>query len=172
MRPVSSRNVFGVRILTPYTSGASLVPAEAVARVWEHCATFYLDRSAVPPPEPRDWAQSAKIAGSTADPLLRELPAFARDPDARERRFPAATAQRALLHRAIEQAGLDMTHVTERRGRPYTLICKKTRATHARALRRYRSDLAEMRRLLALPAARAPENAPATARLRHTVAAS
>jgi len=48
MRPVSSRNVFGVRILTLYTSGASLVPAEAVARVWEHCATFYLDRSAVP----------------------------------------------------------------------------------------------------------------------------
>jgi hypothetical protein len=153
-------------------SGASLVPGEAVARVWEHCATFYLERSAAPPPEPRDWAQSAKIAGSIADPLLRELQAFARDPDARERRFPAATAQRALLHRAIEQAGLDMTHVTERRGRPYTLVCTKTRATHARALRRYRSDLADMRRLLALPVAQAPDNASAAAQLRQALAAS
>jgi hypothetical protein len=153
-------------------SGASLVPPEAVARVWEHCATFYLERSAAPPPQPRDWAQSAKIAGSGADPLLRELQAFARDPNACERRFPAATAQRALLHQAIERAGLDMTHVTERRGRPYTLVCRKTRATHARALRRYRSDLADMRRLLALPAAQAPENAPATARLWHAAAAS
>lgn len=153
-------------------SGASLVPGEAVARVWEHCATFYLERSAAPPPEPRDWAQSAKIAGSTADPLLRELQAFARDPDARERRFPAATAQRALLHRAIEQAGLDMTHVTERRGRPYTLVCTKTRTTHARALRRYRSDLADMRRLLAVPVAQAPDNAPTAARLHQALTAS
>jgi hypothetical protein len=152
-------------------SSASLVPAGVVARVWAQCATFYLERSATPPPEPRDWAQSAKIAGSAANPLLRELQAFARDPDARERRFPAATAQRALLHQAIEQAGLDMTHVTERRGRPYTLVCIKTRATHARALRRYRSDLADMRRLLALPASQAPDKVPATERLRQALAA-
>jgi len=65
-----------------------------------------------------------------------------------------------------------MTHVTERRGRPYTLVCTKTRATHARALRRYRSDLADMRRLLALPVARAPDNAPAAAQLRQALATS
>ena len=62
-----------------------------------------------------------------------------------------------------------MTHVTERKGRPYTLVCTKTRATYERALRRYRDDLADMRRLLALPAVKTPAAAPIASRLREAL---
>ena len=152
--------------------GEPVTPAPVVPRLWGQCAAFYLQRSATPPPAPRDWAQPVAIEGSRGNPLLRELETFARDPHARERRFPAATPQRSLLHQAIDRAGLDMTHVTERKGRPYTLVCTKTRATHQRALRRYKRDLADMRRLLALDAAKASAAVPVTSRLREALAAA
>jgi hypothetical protein len=43
-----------------------------------------------------------------------------------------------------------MTHVTERKGSPQTLVCTKTRATYQRACKRYQSDLALVRRLESL----------------------
>jgi hypothetical protein len=138
------------------------------SHLWEQCASFYLRRSAAPPEKPKDWAQPASIAGSDKNPLLRELETFARDPLAREYRFRVRKDLRAELHRAIDRSGLDMTHVTDRRGSPQTLVCTKTRATHERACRQYRSDLADMGRLLALPIARtASETA---ARLRDALA--
>lgn len=146
------------------------LPEGTVCRLWEQCAALYLRRSATPPSEPADWAQPVAIQGSGGNPLLCQLEAFARDPHARERRFPAPAAQRALLHQAIERARLDMTHVTERKGRPYTLVCTKTRASHERALRRYRSDLGDMRRLLALPVARQKASCPTADRLRDALA--
>jgi hypothetical protein len=118
---------------------------------WEQCAAFYLRRSARPPEEPKDWAQPVKIPGSGNNPLLRELEKFARDPEARVHRFRVRKELRQEVHRAIEQAKLDMTHITERRGSPQTLVCTKTRATYERAYQQYESDLAAMRRLLALP---------------------
>ncbi|HEY4302346.1 MAG TPA: 2OG-Fe(II) oxygenase [Candidatus Didemnitutus sp.] len=146
------------------------VPLEAVARLWEQCAAFYLRRSATSPPEPADWAQNVAIPGSEKNPFLRELEAFARDAHARARRFPLATALRSVLHQAIDRAGLDMTHVTERKGRPYTLVCTKTRATYERTLRRYRADLVDLRRLLALPMAQIPKATPTVNRLREALA--
>jgi hypothetical protein len=44
-----------------------------------------------------------------------------------------------------------MTHVTERRGRPYTLVCTKTKASYERALQAHHVDLdqlAQARRVL------------------------
>ncbi|MGH8017149.1 MAG: hypothetical protein ACREIA_02495, partial [Opitutaceae bacterium] len=136
-----------------HAHASALSPAITI-HLWTQCAAFYLDRSAAPPAEPRDWVQALSIAGSSRDPLLRELERFARNPEAREHRFSASAEKRAVLHRAIERARLDMTHVTERKGRPYTLVCTKTRATYERACARYRSDLTDMRRLLSLPIAR------------------
>lgn|GEM_PF-126334 len=129
---------------------AQYLPGDVVVRLWSQCAEFLLDRSAAPPPEPTDWRQDLSIPGSRQSTLLRELKAFAQDPHSHERRFRVATEKRSILHQAIDEAGLDMTHVTERRGRPYTLVCTKTRAAHERIVARYQSDLAGMRRLLAL----------------------
>ncbi|MDB6136035.1 MAG: hypothetical protein JWM59_4278 [Verrucomicrobiales bacterium] len=126
-------------------------------QLWSQCANHYLARSAEPPAKPTDWAQSASIPGTARKPLLKELETFVRDPNAQQHRFCANQEPRKEIHQAIEAAGLDMTHVTERQGRPYTLVCTKTRVTYERARRQYESDLADMRRLLALPTAKSPE---------------
>jgi hypothetical protein len=58
--------------------------------------------------------------------------------------------RRQHLHQQIERHGLDMTHVTERRGSPQTLVCTKTRRTYERQCRQHEADLASMSTLLRL----------------------
>lgn len=144
-------------------------PADVTAALWRTGADVLLARSAVPPPEPTDWAQSTSVPGTGRDPLLRELANFARDPVAREHRFRVAAAKRMIVHQAIEEAALDMTHITERRGSPYTLVCTKTRATFDAAVGVYEADLADMRELLDLPPASARGEATVAAALRAAV---
>ena len=62
---------------------------------------------------------------------------------------------RKHLHQRIKAARLDMTHVTERRGSPFTLGCTKNRATHKRRLA---EDIARMSSLVQLsPGAKSAE---------------
>jgi len=137
-------------------AAATPPPAELVNPLWRHTAEFYLRRSENPPPVPADWAQQVSIAHKRA-PALLELELFARDPVRQVHRFRAIQSDRQAIHQTINQLGLDMTHVTERKGRPFTLVCTKTRATYKRACNQHQSDLAVMRRLLALPPAETPE---------------
>ena len=51
------------------------------------------------------------------------------------------------MHRIIEQHGLDMTHVTERKGSPQTLVCTKTRESYRRRCDQYRDDIAALKSL-------------------------
>jgi len=44
----------------------------------------------------------------------------------------------------VDVDGMDMTHETERRGRPYTLVCMKTRRSYEGLLARYRQDIEAM----------------------------
>jgi hypothetical protein len=84
---------------------------------------------------------------------LRELELFARDPVKQVHRIRAKKEICQTLHQTIDRLGLDMIHVTERKGSPYTLVLTKTRASYERACLLHRSDLTDMRRLLALPPA-------------------
>ena len=86
---------------------------------------------------------------------------FARNPAARTHRFPVATERRQHLHQTIERLGLDMTHETERKGRPYTLVCVKTLRTFENACAQHATDVTAMNALLKLP----PETANLTERL-------
>lgn len=124
------------------------ISAAVRGMIWEHCAGHYLLRSERPPAEPTDWAQSVSVAGDSA--LLRDLETFARDPEAQVHRFRLRKDLRQVIHREIDRLGLDMTHVTERKGSPHALVCTKTRATYERACGRYEADRVEMGRLLAL----------------------
>lgn len=139
-------------------------PSELINPLWQHAAEFYLGRSAYPPPVPVDWAQLVSI-GSERTPELHELELFARDPVRRELRIRAKKEIRQTIHQTIEQLGLDMTHVTERKGSPYTLVCTKTRASYERACNRHCGDQKDMRRLHALSAAESPELSPTAERM-------
>jgi 2OG-Fe(II) oxygenase superfamily len=105
-------------------------------------------RVAAPPERPTDWRREANWSCKCADcAALRE---FLRDPDAETYRLPLAQDRRAHLHQTIDAHGLDTTHQTERRGRPYTLVFKKTVGSHDRAVAVHRVDtenLAKIRKL-------------------------
>ena len=99
---------------------------------------------------------------------------FCKDPAAQVARFPLRTDLRAHLHRIIKYNRLDIDHETERRGRPYTLVCTKNRASHKRRLAEYSKDVSWMRRLIrsAPGGPQVTDCAPDLARLQAAVAAS
>ena len=71
-----------------------------------------------------------------------------RDPENQVGRFSVRKDRRKHLHRTIDGYELDIDHVTERRGSPYTLVCTKNRDGHRRRLREYAEDLRWMDSLL------------------------
>jgi hypothetical protein len=140
---------------------------KVIDRIWNHCVSYFLGRSEHPPQRPRDWAQPVTVPGRT--PQLRELERFARDPELREHRFKAGESVRQSIESRIRELNLDMSCTTERKGRPYTLICVKTLASYEGACARYRGDIAQMRRLSALNAAASPEQAALLSRLKAAI---
>ncbi|MCY4454405.1 MAG: 2OG-Fe(II) oxygenase [Immundisolibacterales bacterium] len=151
---------------------AGFVDTAAFATLWRHATDFLLARSAEPPAEPRDWLIAVNIACRCEH--CRKLTAFCRDPDAKTARFPLRKELRAHLHQTIDRHRLDISHVTERRGRPYTLVCTKNRASHRRRLGEYAEDVTVMRTLI--QSAPGGEQfalaAPALARLQAAIAGS
>ena len=142
------------------------------ARLWRHAADSLLARSAEPPPPPGDWTIAANT-GCRCEHCDR-LRDFCKDPAARTARFPLREDLRAHLHQIIDRQKLDIEHATERRGRPFTLVCTKTRASHKRRRAEYGKDVSCMRGLIeAAPGGeQAADGAPDLVRLRAAVAAS
>jgi hypothetical protein len=101
-----------------------------------------------PVEEPRDWAQDITLRCNCVD--CRQLQQFLRDPQEKVRRFPAAEARRRHLHQQIEIHGCDMTHVTERKGSPYTLVCTKNRASYERKKAEFATNVQLLKELRGL----------------------
>jgi len=143
----------------------------AFALLWRHAANFLLARSARPPEEPRDWTIAADTGCRCEH--CRRLRDFCKDPATRIARFPLRKELRRHLHQTIDSRGLDIDHVTERRGSPFTLVCTKTRASHRRRLAEYAEDISCMRGLIrsAPSGTQAAPCAPDVARLHEGVAA-
>jgi hypothetical protein len=111
----------------------------AVTRLWQHCVDFLIARSGNPPTAPTDWRQNIQLSCSCVD--CRELQAFVLDPVAQVHRFRVRQDRRQHLHGMIDRHGLDMTHVTERKGSPQTLVCTKDRRSYRRRCEQYRQDI-------------------------------
>ena len=124
------------------------------AALWRHAAACLLARSAEPPAEPRDWVIEAEIPCDC--PSCRLLKSFCADPVETTLRLPLRKELRRHVHAIIDGNGLDLTHETERIGRPYTLVCTKTRGAYERRCAQHAVDIAHMR-LLVRAASRAPD---------------
>jgi hypothetical protein len=120
----------------------------AFGGLWEHSAEFLLRRSERPPEPPQDWRQDVKLSCSCAD--CRELQAFTLDPVEQTHRFRVRQDRRQHLHQEIEKHSLDMTHVTERKGSPQTLVGVKDRRGYQSRCEQYRKDIDAMRQLVEL----------------------
>lgn len=136
-----------VTVLVPALGSIHALDA-ANTRLWEHSAEFLLRRSGCPPEAPKDWRQQVKLSCACAD--CRELQKFALDPVEQSHRFRVRQDRRRHLHAMIDQYGLDMTHVTERKGSPQTLVCTKNRRRYQRRCDEYREDLGALRALVEL----------------------
>ena len=140
---------------------AGFTRSRAYLTLWRHAADALLGRSARPPEPPRDWAQTVRLDCDCEH--CARLEAFCADSVERVGRFPLRQDLRRHLHRQIDDHRLDMDHETERRGRPYTLVCTKNHASHERRLKEYGHDVKWMRALADFP----PEgDDPATAQTR------
>ena len=128
--------------------GGSASSDTVFERLWTHAAEFLLARSEQPPEPPPDWGQEVKLACRCQD--CRELEKFALDPVEQTRWFRVRQDRRQHLHEQIERHGLDMTHVTERKGSPQTLVCTKTLGTFERHCARHRQDLGWLTELAGL----------------------
>ena len=111
-------------------------------------------RNAQPPAEPRDWMIDAAV--SCTCPSCRLLKSFCADPVETTLRLPLRKELRRHVHTIIDGNGLDLTHETERIGRPYTLVCTKTRGAYERRRAQYAADISHMR-MLAKAASRASD---------------
>ena len=134
--------------------------------LWLHASDSLLARSSTPPEAPRDWFIDAKIPCTCEH--CRKLRGFCAHRSANVARFAAPEHVRKHISSMIEQAKLDISCTTEKSGRPYTLVCKKTRDSYHRRLREYDEDVKQMRRLVAASPSGAPAEASAAnlARLR------
>lgn len=129
--------------------GSRIGESAVFAALWRHGAGFLLSRSGNPPEPPADW--TVPTDALTCDcPHCAELQRFCADPEAEIRRIPLRKDLRRHLRQEIARSGIDMRCETERQGRPFTLICIKTRASHERRLRQYDEDIAEIGRLIGL----------------------
>lgn len=133
-------------VLSSLHHEAGLADTGAYAHLWRHATELLLSRSATHPEAPTDWTITQDINCSCE--LCAELSSFCADPVARTHRFPVRSELRRHLHGIIDAHGLDMSHETERRGRPYTLVCTKNRASYQRRLAEYAEDVAAMQSLL------------------------
>ena len=140
-----------VKSLYAQTS-ATAAGRHAAARLLQHCITELRDATAQPPEPPKDWKREAKLGCKCED--CAALSRFLRDPAERVGRFPMNKQRRQHLHRQIDQHRCDVTHVTERKGSPQTLVCTKTQNSYERRRKQYGVDqvvLVEVEKLEGAP---------------------
>ena len=124
----------------------ALADTAAFGVLWRQAADLLLERSSTVPVEPTNWTIAADIPCKCE--FCNKLRAFCEDPVKRLEHFKVRKDLRKHLHQVIDRHRLDLHHVTERQGSPYTLVCTKNRASHERRLDEYAEDLRRMDSLL------------------------
>ena len=110
----------------------------AVTHWLSACRRELQTRTARAPQAPVDYRRDAELSCKCKD--CRVLGRFLADPNERECRMPLNQDRRRHLHEIIERNRCDVTHVTERKGRPFTLVCRKTTASYERACKEFERD--------------------------------
>ncbi len=123
-----------------------VVSNEAVLHWLAACRQLLQNRTAKLPEKPTDYRRADKLSCTCVD--CRALGQFLTNPEQRETRMPLKKERRRHLHNAIMRERCDLTHVTERRGSPFTLVCTKTTASYGRANNIYERDLKSLARII------------------------
>ena len=124
----------------------SLSDSPAVVWLWLYASRQLADRSGTPPPGPEDRRIDASIECDCDH--CRKIIAFCRDGHARVFRYPVRQEIRRHLREEIGHADVDLECTTERRGRPFTLVCTKTAAGYEKRVERHAADIDSIQLLI------------------------
>jgi 2-oxoglutarate-Fe(II)-dependent oxygenase superfamily protein len=94
---------------------------------------------------PKDWRRASKLACQC--PHCGELSRFLADPGSKTWTLKAAEAARGHVEETIRKARCDLNVTTDRRGRPYSLVCTKNQASYERRMKQRHGDLADLEQL-------------------------
>jgi len=128
-----------VRQLSQDGAAATLAPVQALRAA---CLAHLQTRSALPLEAPGDWSRAP--AQGCACRRCAELNRFLVDPDRRAWAFKAGEADRRHVHEAIRRGRCDLDCTTDKRGRPYSLVCTKNRASYDRRAAQRLQDLKDL----------------------------
>ena len=125
---------------------ASLRETRSYRALWRQASAFLLDRSGVPPEEPRDWHIEAGLNCNCRGCV--QLQAFCDSPTINVTKIAVARPLRGHLRGKINSLKLDIEYTTESTGRPYKLVCRKNRRSYRQRLAQYAGDVHQMKVLL------------------------
>ena len=134
--------------LEPWLIRKITEPHRAISGWLTQCRDALELRVAQVPEKPADFRRPAELSCTCAD--CRALSKFLADPDQAVGRFSVRKSRRQHLHHIIEGNKCDLTHVTERRGSPQTLVCTKTTAAYEAACHIHARDQENLTRITAL----------------------
>jgi len=117
----------------------------AIDRLQAACVAHLRARIAGPLSPPSDWQRTSTLPCHC--PHCAELARFLADPERQIWVLKAAEAARGHVEDSIRRAGSDLDTTTDRRGRPYSLVCTKNQASYDRRAKQRRQDLKDLARL-------------------------
>ena len=130
-------------VLLNTTGGGPESPAVKVLR--EAALTHLEARIALPLEPPPDWMRTGSIPCKCAH--CRALSRFLAAPDEPVWQFKANEVDRQHVAHTIQRAQCDLDLATNKRGRPYTLICTKNQASFQRRVLQREQDLSRREQL-------------------------
>ena len=114
----------------------------AVGTLRTACLTHLRARVAEPLAPPTDWSRPAAVPCRC--PRCGELARFLADPERKTSVLKAAEAGRSHVEGTIKQAHCDVDVTTDRRGRPYSLVCTKNQASYDRRAMQRKHDVGNL----------------------------
>ena len=117
----------------------------AVRRLRQACLEHLHARVAEPVEAPSNWSRESKLRCRCAH--CAELSRYLADPERKTWTFKAVETVRKHVETTIKEAQCDLDMTTDRRGRPYSLICTKNRASYERLMKQHNKDQANLKRL-------------------------
>jgi hypothetical protein len=114
----------------------------AIGRLRDACVAHLRARAAEPLAPPADWRRASALPCRCA--RCAELARFLADPGQRTWILKAVEADRSHVEDSIRQAGCDLDTTTDRRGRPYSLVCTKNQASYERRAGQRKQDLEDL----------------------------
>lgn len=153
--PALAGRAVDLMLARPKTFGmdAALVPAARQLRadapaaepLRAACFSHLRARAAEPLAPPPDWRRASKLPCRC--PLCVELAGFLEDSGRKVWVLKAAEPDRSHVEGTIKNAGCDLDTATDKRGRPYSLVCTKNQASYERRAKQRVQDLADLARL-------------------------